>query len=91
MGLAAGVESVPARGAGRAVFGVRHHAPARAAHHGGQLPIDGHEPVIGQLIVAQRTGPEFFAFAARVGNDVALGVPVSATALWVDVDAVDHR
>ena len=36
VGLAAGVKWVP----------------ARAAHHGGQLPIDGHETVIGQLVVA---------------------------------------
>ena len=54
------------------------------------MPIDGHEPVIGQLIVAQRTGPQFFAFAARVRNDVALGVPVGATPLPVDVDSVDQ-
>ncbi|WP_168167605.1 hypothetical protein [Corynebacterium sp. HMSC036E10] len=62
--------------------------PARAAHHRAQLLIDAHKPVIRQLVMAQRTGPEFVAGPAGIGNDVALRVPVGAPALRVDVDTV---
>ncbi|MGV0345711.1 hypothetical protein [Corynebacterium coyleae] len=78
MQFAARIKRVPARG-------------ARAAHHRAQVLIDAHKPVICQLVMAQRTGPEFEAGPAGVGNDVALRVPVGAPALRVNVDTVDFH
>ncbi len=65
--------------------------PARAAHHRAQLLIDAHKPVIRQLVMAQRTGPEFVAGPAGVGDDVVLRMPMRAPALRVDVDTVDFH
>ncbi|WP_371441179.1 hypothetical protein [Corynebacterium sp. HMSC11D10] len=70
---------------------MRHHVTARTAHHRAQLLIDAHKPVIRQLVMTQRTGPEFVAGPAGIGNDVALRVPVGAPALRVDVDTVDFH
>ena len=82
--MAAGVEAVPARGAGGVIGAVAHEMPAGAALDGiGSIQRHGAEVMVGQLSVAQVAGEEIAAGGAAVAEDVDKRSVVDAPPLCV--------